>query len=52
MKNVKSAVLMMLTIILKKRGSDGGHGETSQCVDAGSASALSPAQLNVDSREN
>ena len=30
--------------------SDGGDGETSQCADAGSTSALSPAQLNADSR--
>ena len=28
--------------------SDGGVGETSHCVDAGSASASSPIQLNVD----
>ena len=52
MEHVKSAVLMMWTVVLKKRKSDGGDGETSQCVDAGSASALSPSQLNADSRES
>ena len=52
MEHVKSAVPMMLTIISKKHGSDGGDGEASQCVDAGSASASSPAQLNADSRES
>ena len=32
--------------------SDRGDGEISQCVDAGSASVLSPGQLNADSRES
>ena len=32
--------------------SDGGDEETSQCADAGSASASSPTQLNADSRES
>ena len=35
MEHVKSAVLMLSTIILKKCGSDEGNGETSRCVDAG-----------------
>ncbi|KAJ8791198.1 hypothetical protein J1605_020761 [Eschrichtius robustus] len=39
------------TVIWKKKN-DGGDGETSQCVDAGSASASSPTQLNADSRES
>ena len=32
--------------------SDGGDGEASQRVEAGSASASSPAQLNADARES
>ena len=32
--------------------SDREDGETPQCVDAGLASALSPTQLNADSRES
>ena len=32
--------------------SDGEDGETAWFVDAGSASALSPTQLNADSRES
>ena len=35
MEHVKSAVLMLSTIILKKCGSDEGNGETSWCMDAG-----------------
>ena len=31
--------------------SDGGDGETSQCVDVGLASVSSPTQVNADSRE-
>lgn len=34
------------------RKSDGGGGETSQSVDAGSGSVLSPTQLNAASRES
>ena len=37
---------------IKAYKSDGRNGETFQCVDTGSASALSPAQLNADSRES
>ena len=32
--------------------SDGGDGETLHCIDAGSASALSPTQLNAEWRES
>ena len=53
MECVKSAVPIMTTIRIKEGWkSDGGHEETSQCADAGSASASSPTQLNADSRES
>ena len=49
-EHVQSAVVMMSTIILEKREQSDGDGETSQCLDA--ASASSPTQLNADSRES
>ena len=49
-EHVQSAVVMMSTIILEKREKSDGDGETSQCLDA--ASASSPTQLNADSRES
>ena len=52
MEHATSAVPVMSTIISQKQGKvDGGDGKTSQCVDAGSASVLSPVQLSDDSRE-
>lgn len=51
-EHAMSAVPMMLTISQKQGKVDGGDGETSQCVDAGSASVLSPVQLSADSRES
>ena len=51
-EHVKSSVPIMSTIISKKSGKNGGDGETSQCVNAGSALVSSPPQLNVDSRES
>ena len=52
MECVKFAVPIMLTIISKKRGKVMEEMEKLLSVDAGSASASSPAQLNADSREN
>ena len=53
MECVKSAVPITTTIRIKEGWkSDGGDEETSQCADAGSASASSPTQLNADSRES
>ena len=51
-EHTTSAVPMMSTIISQKQGKvDGGDGKPSQCVDAGSASVLSPVQLSDGSRE-
>ena len=47
-EHTMSAVPMMLTISQNQGKVDGGDGKMSQCVDAGSASASSPIQLNVD----
>ena len=53
MEHVKSAVPMMLTIMLKNRGEVMEEMEKLlHPVVAGSASALSPAQLNAVSRES
>lgn len=44
-ESAMSAVPMMLTISQKQGKVDGGDGENvSECVDAGSASVLSPVQ--------
>ena len=51
-EHTMSAVPMMLTISQNQGKVDGGDGKMSQCVDAGSASVLSPGQLNADSTES
>ena len=38
--------------IKEERESEGGDGEIAQCIEARSASAFSPTQLNADSRES